>query len=169
MSWLQTNRADEPVTRDDVVKIMREVNGAELPTIDEAAFQRFVSSPKLNGPINVLKTTTIYQSLDFPLSHYFIASSHNTYLVREFWYVSIIHHFFLSVFIFQQGDQLRSQSSVNAYRDALRAGCRFGNFCFLFFCTTWRQVTVFIFIVALRLIFGMVNRLTNLSYIMAIL
>jgi hypothetical protein len=45
----------------------------------------------------------VHQDMTFPMCHYFISSSHNTYLLE---------------------DQLRGPSSVEGYARALQSGCR---------------------------------------------
>ncbi|XP_043912527.1 1-phosphatidylinositol 4,5-bisphosphate phosphodiesterase beta-4 [Protopterus annectens] len=55
-----------------------------------------------NAPV-FLDRLELYQEMDHPLAHYFISSSHNTYLV---------------------GRQFGGKSSVEMYRQVLLAGCR---------------------------------------------
>uniref|UniRef100_A0A8C6TGP2 Phosphoinositide phospholipase C n=1 Tax=Neogobius melanostomus TaxID=47308 RepID=A0A8C6TGP2_9GOBI len=64
-------------------------------------FQLYLCSP--HGSIFNPDHEQLHQDMKLPLSHYFISSSHNTYLT---------------------GDQLRGQSSTEAYIQALKRGCR---------------------------------------------
>ncbi|XP_066509532.1 1-phosphatidylinositol 4,5-bisphosphate phosphodiesterase delta-4-like [Hoplias malabaricus] len=68
-------------------------------TID--GFQMYLQSS--DGSIFKPSMQKLYQDMSQPLCHYFISSSHNTYLM---------------------GDQLRGHSSVEAYIRALKRGCR---------------------------------------------
>ena len=121
------------MTPDDLSVFLRETQKVEMPveecakfiaayepTSDRSAlsmegFTQFMMFNESQEIIDVAQKCTVYQDMSHPLSHYWIASSHNTYLL---------------------GDQLTSQSSVDAYINALKEGCR---------CVEreWRICTVF--------------------------
>lgn len=65
-------------------------------------FLRYLMSDD-NAPV-FLDRIEVYQDMDQPLCHYFINSSHNTYLT---------------------GRQFGGRSSVEIYRQVLLAGCRY--------------------------------------------
>ncbi|MED6246752.1 1-phosphatidylinositol 4,5-bisphosphate phosphodiesterase delta-4 [Ataeniobius toweri] len=64
-------------------------------------FEMYLCSQE--GSIFKPELLELHQDMSQPLSHYFISSSHNTYLLE---------------------DQLRGQSSLEAYIQALKRGCR---------------------------------------------
>nr|XP_015207507.1 PREDICTED: 1-phosphatidylinositol 4,5-bisphosphate phosphodiesterase zeta-1 isoform X3 [Lepisosteus oculatus] len=70
-------------------------------TMTFEGFLRFMESKDCS--IFNKEHTTVYQDMEQPLCHYFISSSHNTYLT---------------------GDQLLGRSHLFAYVSALRKGCR---------------------------------------------
>ena len=69
----------------------------------QPAFQRYLASPLLNAALHPVFTAQYQDMASHPLSDYFIASSHNTYL---------------------EGDQLNSASSVSRYISDFSVGCR---------------------------------------------
>ncbi|VDM24574.1 unnamed protein product [Hydatigera taeniaeformis] len=70
-------------------------------TVSLKGFYRYLMSDD-NAPV-FLDRLDIYQDMDQPLCHYYINSSHNTYLI---------------------GRQFGGKSSVEIYRQVLLAGCR---------------------------------------------
>lgn len=65
-------------------------------------FCRYLMSDE-NAPV-FLDRLELYQEMEHPLAHYFISSSHNTYLT---------------------GRQFGGKSSVEMYRQVLLSGCRY--------------------------------------------
>lgn len=70
-------------------------------TMTKDGFIRYLMSDE-NAPV-FLDRLDIYMDMEQPLSHYYINSSHNTYL---------------------SGRQFGGKSSVEMYRQVLLAGCR---------------------------------------------
>lgn len=66
-------------------------------------FSRFFLFSDLHDICDLNKMDSIYQDMNRPLSHYYVSTSHNTYLV---------------------GNQLTSESSIDGYIRALKNGCR---------------------------------------------
>lgn len=84
-------------------KLIKEATHSEAASkLFYNGFAEYITSAE-NSAYNAAHRSAIYQDMTQPLSHYYIASSHNTYL---------------------EGDQLKSNSSVAAYINVLKAGCR---------------------------------------------
>ncbi|CAM9667713.1 unnamed protein product [Scytosiphon promiscuus] len=94
----------EDVTDERVAELVASVtpHGSEA-AMSYRAFFNYIGSVNENAPVDPKTLTDVYQDMNQPLSHYYIASSHNTYL---------------------EGDQLQSNSSVNRYINDLCKGCR---------------------------------------------
>ena len=97
----------ESLTTSQVVeRIKRSFKGLAILPVDikigHSLFTDFMLSRE-NDIFDSEKYGKVYMDMTRPLSHYFIASSHNTYL---------------------EGNQLNSNSSVNRYIDDLVSGCR---------------------------------------------
>ncbi|KAL3310479.1 1-phosphatidylinositol 4,5-bisphosphate phosphodiesterase beta-4, partial [Cichlidogyrus casuarinus] len=96
-----------PFANKQTIKHIREVyqvseeSKADADTVSIECFYRYLMSDE-NAPV-FLDRLDIYQDMDQPMSHYYINSSHNTYLI---------------------GRQFGGKSSVEIYRQVLLAGCR---------------------------------------------
>lgn len=106
------NPVNETMSVEEFLKFLRAEQGDVIETQTAVSM---IESIHLNFPLNKFKFYNFLRSsinsfrkpysppLNFPLSDYFMASSHNTYL---------------------EGDQLTSNSSSNQYINAFMSGCR---------------------------------------------
>uniref|UniRef100_A0A8C3KAD5 Phosphoinositide phospholipase C n=1 Tax=Calidris pygmaea TaxID=425635 RepID=A0A8C3KAD5_9CHAR len=103
--FLETEQKMTNVTKEHCLEIISKFEPC-LENKKEGAlgidgFTNYMRSP--SGDIFNPEHYQVNQDMSYPLSHYFITSSHNTYLM---------------------GDQLMSQSRVDMYAWVLQAGCR---------------------------------------------
>ena len=80
-------------------RLIAALNGS----VTKDRFIAYLSSTQLNNALDTVRANAVYHDMGHPLSHYFINSSHNTYLT---------------------GDQLQSDSDPKMYQRALLDGCR---------------------------------------------
>lgn len=73
------------------------------PQLSLNGFATYLLDPKLNIPFKTEKTESVFQDMNRPLNEYWVNSSHNTCLT---------------------GNQLSSESSLDAFKNALLKGCR---------------------------------------------
>ena len=73
---------------------------ADRSCLSAEGFTQFMMFSEWQNIVDVADSRRVWQDMTQPLSHYWIASSHNTYLL---------------------GDQLTGQSSVDAYINALKS------------------------------------------------
>uniref|UniRef100_T1JBA8 Phosphoinositide phospholipase C n=1 Tax=Strigamia maritima TaxID=126957 RepID=T1JBA8_STRMM len=103
LNFLKTEQHMEQITIEEVSDIIdqfEDQNRAE-GFLSTDGFRKMLLSP----PMEIFNRSyySIYQEMTFPISYYYIASSHNTYLMA---------------------DQLKGESSVEGYIRALKMGCR---------------------------------------------
>lgn len=82
LNFIHSVQKEERVTLEDVKKIIAEVEtkmppDVKEPTLFVTGFSNYISSAKYNSLFKPEKTQ-VYQDMNHPWTHYWIASSHNT-------------------------------------------------------------------------------------------
>jgi len=101
-AFLKDSQKDQNATLEVAKGIIAKYEGPTATTISVGGLCRYLSSITNNG-VFAPAAGTVYQDMRQPMNHYYIASSHNTYLLT---------------------DQLKGESSLEAYKNALLRGCR---------------------------------------------
>jgi len=106
LKFFRTIQKEPEADLEKVKKIIAEVeikdHGKDATNLYVSGFSSYIVSLKYNSCFNP-HMEKVYQDMTQPFAHYWIASSHNTYLM---------------------GDQLKGDSSVEAYINAFKKGCR---------------------------------------------
>ncbi|RXN08700.1 1-phosphatidylinositol 4,5-bisphosphate phosphodiesterase delta-1-like isoform X1 [Labeo rohita] len=97
------NEQKENASQNDALQLIEkyELDENAKQQMTKDGFLMYLNQPE--GLIFNLAHKSVYQDMNQPLNHYFISSSHNTYLLE---------------------DQLKGPSSIEAYIKALLKGCR---------------------------------------------
>lgn len=102
LAFLQRDQHEAGTTLEDARRLCAHFYPPGMgEAISLPAFTAYLTSPANSA--FAPEAAAQFQDMDRPLAHYFIESSHNTYL---------------------EGDQLKSASSVNMYITAVQKGCR---------------------------------------------
>lgn len=102
LNVVQKEEIGEEKAKELIAKYEKKLNGKEATELYVSGFSAYLASVEENGIFNP-EREKVFQDMTQPFAHYWIASSHNTYLL---------------------GDQLKGESSKQAYINAFEKGCK---------------------------------------------
>uniref|UniRef100_A0AAR2JXM2 Phosphoinositide phospholipase C n=1 Tax=Pygocentrus nattereri TaxID=42514 RepID=A0AAR2JXM2_PYGNA len=99
--FLREEQLEGDRSQEHALELIQRYEPSDTGTVNHDGFLMYLTSA--DGSIFNSEDQRLYQDMTQPLKHYFISSSHNTYLLE---------------------DQLKGRSSVEGYIQALKRGCR---------------------------------------------
>jgi phosphatidylinositol phospholipase C delta len=105
LQFLQNEQKDGATAIEECQEIIKNFEPSEDKThFSSQGFMHFLTFSDMQDLVSpVTRSKVVEEDMRHPLAHYWIASSHNTYLT---------------------GNQLNSESSIDAYTNTLKQGCR---------------------------------------------